>query len=65
MPGLNGLELYYRLKSINRNIKILFVSALDVVPELVSILPDVNQDDILRKPVSTEEFINSVTRALA
>ena len=30
MPGLNGLaELYYRLKAINRNIKILFVSALD------------------------------------
>jgi hypothetical protein len=28
-------------------------------------LPDVKQDDILRKPVSTEEFINSVTRALA
>jgi two-component system, OmpR family, response regulator ChvI len=41
MPGLNGLQLYYRLKAINRNIKILFVSALDAVPELVSILPDV------------------------
>jgi CheY-like chemotaxis protein len=24
MPGLNGLQLYYRLKAINRNIKILF-----------------------------------------
>ena len=35
MPGLNGLQLYYRLKAINRNIKILFVSALDAVPELV------------------------------
>ncbi len=23
MPGLNGLQLYYRLKTINRNIKIL------------------------------------------
>ena len=41
MPGLNGLQLYYRLKTINRNIKILFVSALDAVPELISILPDV------------------------
>ena len=40
MPGLNGLQLYYRLKAVNRNIKILFVSALDAVPELVSILPD-------------------------
>ena len=65
MPGLNGLELYTRLKSINRSVKILFVSALDVVPELVSILPDVKQDDILRKPISTEEFINSVKMALA
>ncbi len=62
MPGLNGLELYYRLKSINRNVKILFVSALDVVPELVIMFPDVKQDDILRKPVSTEEFINAVQR---
>jgi DNA-binding response OmpR family regulator len=34
MPGLNGLQLYYRLKAINRNMKILFVSALDAVPEL-------------------------------
>ncbi len=29
MPGLNGLQLYYRFKAINRNMKILFVSALD------------------------------------
>jgi DNA-binding response OmpR family regulator len=35
MPGLNGLQLYYKLKAINRNIKILFVSALDAVPELI------------------------------
>jgi two-component system, OmpR family, response regulator ChvI len=32
MPGLNGLQLYYRLKATNRNIKILFVSVLDAVP---------------------------------
>ena len=65
MPGLNGLELYTRLKSINRSVKILFVSALDVVPELAIIFPDVTRDEILRKPVSTEEFINSVKTALA
>ena len=65
MPGLNGLELYTRLKSINRSVKILFVSALDVVPELAIMFPDVKRDEILRKPVSTEEFINSVKTALA
>ena len=61
MPGLNGLELYTKLKAI-RDVKILFLSALDIVPELVSILPDVKQDDILRKPVATEDFINAVKR---
>jgi len=62
MPGINGLELYTKLKAINSDVKILFLSALDVVPELVSILPDVKQDDILRKPVATEDFINAVKK---
>src|SRR5215469_4517936 len=53
MPDLNELQLYYRLKAINRKIKILFVSALDAVPELVSILPDVKiTNDIIKKPVA-------------
>jgi CheY-like chemotaxis protein len=62
MPGLNGLELFTRLKSLKRDLKILFVSALDVVPELVRVLPDVKQDDKLRKPVRAEEFINAVKK---
>jgi two-component system, OmpR family, response regulator ChvI len=38
MPGLNGLQLYYRLTAMNNAIKVLFVSALDAIEELVSIL---------------------------
>jgi DNA-binding response OmpR family regulator len=65
MPGLNGLQLYYRLKAINRNIKILFVSALDAVPELVSILPDVKTtNDIIKKPVALDDFIMTVKTVL-
>ena len=65
MSGLNGLQLYYRLKAINRNIKILFVSALDAVPELVSILPDVKTTkDIIKKPVALEDFIGAVKNVL-
>jgi two-component system, OmpR family, response regulator ChvI len=65
MPGLNGLQLYYRLKAINRNIKILFVSALDAVPELVSILPDVKTtNDFIKKPVALDDFIMAVKTAL-
>ena len=66
MPGLNGLQLYYRLKAINRHIKILFVSALDAVPELVSILPDVkNSDDIIRKPVANHELVRAVKKVVS
>jgi len=65
MPGLNGLQLYYRLKAINRNIKILFVSALDAVPELTSILPDLKStSDIIKKPVALDDFISMVRTAL-
>src|SRR5215831_8344165 len=65
MDGLNGLQLYYRLKAINRNIKILFVSALDAVSELISILPDINTaHDVIKKPVALDDFIRTVKIAL-
>jgi two-component system response regulator ChvI len=63
MPNVNGLQLYYRLKSINPNIKILFVSALDAAQEMVSVLPDMGLDDIIRKPVDNEQFLSKVKAA--
>jgi CheY-like chemotaxis protein len=62
MPGLNGLQLYYRLKAINPNIRVLFISALDAAEEMVSILPDVKLEDIIRKPVDKEQFIHSIQK---
>jgi CheY-like chemotaxis protein/class 3 adenylate cyclase len=64
MPEINGIELYSKFKSINRAVKILFVSALDVMPELVSIFPEIVKDDILRKPVEMDDFINKIKRKL-
>ena len=64
MPNLNGLQLYYRLKAINPNIKILFVSALDAAQEMVSILPSIGLDDVIRKPVDNDQFLSKVKKAL-
>jgi DNA-binding response OmpR family regulator len=64
MPGLNGLQLYYRLKAINPSIKVLFVSALDAAEELVSILPDIKYSHIIRKPTNQEQFVNKIKTAL-
>ena len=65
MPGLNGLQLYYRLKAMNRGVKVLFVSALDASEELISILPGVQLDNILKKPVERDYFIFTVKRILS
>jgi CheY-like chemotaxis protein len=64
MPDLNGLQLYYRLKAINPNIRIIFVSALDAAQEMVSILPGVKLDDVVQKPVEQKEFLYKVKAKL-
>jgi DNA-binding response OmpR family regulator len=66
MPGLNGLQLYYKLKAINMAIKIIFVSALDAADELLSMIPGVNVDyDVIRKPVNREDFVNKIMAVLS
>ena len=66
MPGINGLQLYYKLKAINMAIKIIFVSAIDAADELISMLPDVRVDhDIIRKPVNRENFVNKIKAVLS
>ena len=56
MPKLNGLQLFYRLRAITSEVKIMFISALDAAEEMVSILPGISHDDIVRKPVRTQEL---------
>jgi DNA-binding response OmpR family regulator len=58
MPNLNGIQLYYRLKTKNPNIKILFVSAIDAAQEMANMLPDIGLDDvIIRKPVDNNQAL--------
>jgi two-component system, OmpR family, response regulator ChvI len=65
MPHLNGLQLYHRMKAINSSVRVLFVSALDAVEELVSILPDIKHNSIIRKPVEKDNFVKSVQQAMS
>jgi two-component system, OmpR family, response regulator ChvI len=64
MPRLNGLQLFYRIKAISRNTKIIFCSALDIAEEVVSILPDIKNNDIIKKPVTREYFVSKINSAL-
>ena len=64
MENLNGLQLYQSMKAMNPSSKIIFASALDAAKELTSVLPDIDFQDIIRKPVDRENFIRTVNIAL-
>ena len=64
MPKINGLELYYKLREINEDIKVLFVSALETPDELVSVLPGIRADNIIKKPLEIDQFVYAVKNRL-
>ena len=62
MKNLNGFQLHQQIKSIDPTIKILFVTALDILDELISIVPGLSKDQIMRKPVDKKIFTNTVKK---
>ena len=64
MPGINGIKLYSKFRIMNPNVKILFISALDAVWELLSLFPEINDSDILRKPVESQQLLDKINIAL-
>jgi len=64
MPNLNGLQLYHRLKAIDKDVKILFLSTLEASEEITSIFPELKHGDILRKPISKEHFVEKISTLL-
>ena len=53
-----------KLKSIDPTIKILFVTALDILDELLSIFPGISKEQILRKPIDKNLFSNTIKNML-
>ena len=64
MKNLNGFQLYQQIKSIDPIIKILFITALDIIDEILSIVPGLSKEQIMRKPVDKKVFTNTVKKLL-
>lgn len=60
MPGLNGFELYHQLKAFEPNIKFLFITALDISEEIISLLPELRINQFITKPVDPLRLVNSI-----
>jgi len=64
MKNLNGFQLHQQIKAIDPTIKILFITALDILDELLSIVPRVSKEQIMRKPVDKKLFTNTIKKLI-
>ncbi|WP_458743491.1 response regulator [Candidatus Nitrosocosmicus sp. T] len=60
MPGINGIKLYSKFKVINPEIKIIFISALDAINEILSFFPEITDSNVLRKPIEADQLLNKI-----
>ena len=64
MPGLNGLELQDRLIELGSILPIVFVTGHSDIPTTVRAIK-AGAEDFLTKPISSEQLIDAIERALA
>jgi CheY-like chemotaxis protein len=64
MPKISGLQLFQRMRAINSRTNIMFVTALDAIEEIKTILPDSNTP-VIKKPVKKEQFISKVNSLIS
>jgi len=64
MKKLNGLQLYQQINAIDPTIKIIFITALDILDEFLSIFPTTSKTQIMRKPIDKVLFTSTVKKLL-
>ena len=64
MPELNGIKLYSQLKILNPDVKVIFLSALNALEEVLSIFPEIKYSEIIRKPIEPETLLSNIRSIL-
>jgi two-component SAPR family response regulator len=64
MKNLNGFQLHQQIKAIDPTIKILFITVLDILDEILTIVPGITREQIMRKPIDKKIFTNTVNKIL-
>ena len=67
MPKMNGFELYQKMKEIDSNVKICFLTASELFYEKyrkISAYPRVDKEKFIQKPLRTEELIRRLNEIL-
>jgi CheY-like chemotaxis protein len=64
MKNLNGFQFHQQIKAIDPTIKILFVTALDILDEFSTIIPGISEEYIMKKPVDRKIFTTTIQKIL-
>jgi len=66
MPGIDGTELYKRIRQLDKSVKICFISAYEItIDELSRILPDYILNCLFKKPVHSKFLLDKVAEVLS
>jgi DNA-binding response OmpR family regulator len=61
MPGLSGMELARKVKTINPNVKVVLMTAFEIKDEEFSkVLPSTQVDGFIQKPVGIKELTDKI-----
>ena len=64
MPNCNGFQLYQKLREIDMDVKVIFMTAFDVPGNLRDTIPAIKETDIIKKPIEEEHFVNRIKKAI-
>ncbi len=64
MKNLNGFQLHQQIKAIDPTIKVLFITALDILDEFSTIIPGISKEYIMKKPVDRKRFTTTIQKIL-
>jgi two-component system response regulator ChvI len=67
MPEMNGLELYQKMKEIDSNVKICFLTASELFYEeyrRLGAYPSLDKAYFIQKPCKNEDLINQINEIL-
>ena len=67
MPEVNGFHLYQKIRKIDSNVKVCFLTATEYFHEEIRKehgLDELNKELFLRKPIETEDLVREIRKLL-
>ena len=65
MPDMDGFKLYEESNKIDKQVKVVFITAFDInYAALRALFPDLGMDCFIRKPVDSDYLANTLRQEL-